>query len=115
MSIIVHIARKGEWEQVRDSGSYVTATFAAEGFIHCSLPGQVVPVANVLFKAQKDLVLLIIDSAKVDVEIKYENLEGGTELFPHVCGALPAQAVVTVLDFPPQDDGTFVLPGSLKP
>jgi len=45
--------------------------------------------------------------------VKYENLEGGQKLFPHVYGPIPCNAVIEVLQFPPSDDGTFSLPPSL--
>jgi uncharacterized protein (DUF952 family) len=49
------------------------------------------------------------DSARVKPEIRYENLEGGANLFPHIYGALALDAVVAVHDFPPGEDGSFEL------
>lgn len=112
MAIIVQITRQNEWRKAFESGSYAADTLATQGFIHCSTPAQVVPVANLLFRGRKDLVLLCIDTTMVDSEIKYENLEGGTELFPHVYGRVPVPSVVRVFDFLPKDDGTFELPFS---
>jgi len=40
--------------------------------------------------------------------VRYENLEGGEQLFPHVYGAIPVTAIVDVVPFKPVDDGTFV-------
>ncbi len=55
--------------------------------------------------------LLVIDTDKVDAEIIYENLEGGDQLFPHIYGHLNCDAVVKVVDFEPDADGYFALPG----
>jgi uncharacterized protein (DUF952 family) len=85
---------------------------ATEGFIHCSTPEQVLRVANARFRGREDLVLLLIDSGMIAAEIRYENLEGGNERFPHIYGPLNLEAVINVLDFEPQADGTFLLPGN---
>jgi uncharacterized protein (DUF952 family) len=110
MTTILHIARKTDWEQARAEGSYRADTLASEGFIHCSTPEQVIPVANHLFRGQPDLVLLVIDRDKVRAPIRDENLEGGTTLYPHIYGPLNLDAVRSVLDFPPRADGSFELP-----
>jgi uncharacterized protein (DUF952 family) len=38
-----------------------------------------------------------------------ENLEGGTELFPHVYGRLPMSAVVEIHELLPSAEGRFEL------
>jgi uncharacterized protein (DUF952 family) len=65
-------------------------------------------VANALFRARKGLVLLCINTAKVQSEIRYEGT--GTELYPHIYGSLNIDAVIKVLDFEPHEDGIFTLP-----
>ena len=64
-------------------------------------------VANHLFHGRADLVLLRIDSRRVEHEIRYENLEGGTELYPHLYGPLTLGAVVVSGPFPPDENGRF--------
>jgi uncharacterized protein (DUF952 family) len=70
----------------------------------------VIQVANVRFRGQPGLVLLSIDTDKVTAEIRYENLEGGEQMFPHIYGALNTDAVVKVARFEPGAEGYFVLP-----
>jgi uncharacterized protein (DUF952 family) len=41
-------------------------------------------------------VLLEIDADALAEEIRYENLDGGTELFPHAYGPIPTSAVRSV-------------------
>jgi uncharacterized protein (DUF952 family) len=110
MSIIYHITSRADWNAARAAGSYTADSLASEGFIHCSTKEQVIATANRLFKGRTGLVLLSIDTARVRAEIRYENLEGGTSLFPHVYGALDIGAIVAVHDFPCGGDGGFVLP-----
>lgn len=114
MTIIFHIARKADWDAARAAGSYTADSLASEGFIHCSTAQQVIATANRIFKGRRDLVLLSIDTGRVGPEIRYENLEGGGNLFPHIYGALAPGAVVAVCDFPPRHDGLFELPGSIS-
>ena len=110
MSVIYHIATRADWAAAKAAGAYTADSLASEGFIHCSTAGQVIATANRIFRGQRDLVLLDIDSARVEPEIRYENLEGGVQLFPHIYGALSVDAVVAVHDFPPSADGSFALP-----
>jgi len=64
-------------------------------------------VANRLFRGHRDLVLLTIDADRVRSPIRYENLEGGTELFPHVYGSLNVDAVIDHVPLQAGQDGTF--------
>ena len=58
--------------------------------------------------------LLCIDTDRVRAEIRYENLEGGLDHFPHVYGALELSSIVAAYTFEPQADGRFELPAALK-
>jgi uncharacterized protein (DUF952 family) len=113
MAIILHIATREAWRTAKRQGFYEPLSFKSEGFIHCSRPEQVIQVANSLFRGQTDLVLLVINTAEVAAEIRYENLEGGQQLFPHIYGILPLAAVKEEIGFAPQADGTFALPRQL--
>jgi uncharacterized protein (DUF952 family) len=107
MAIIYHITRPAEWEQAQKQGQYTSDSLASEGFIHCSKPGQIVATANRYYAGQKGLLLLAIAPARVAAEVRFENLEGGTELFPHIYGPLNLEAVTAVLPFEPGADGRF--------
>lgn len=107
MTIILHITRREEWEKAKVSGFYRGDTLDSEGFIHCSTRTQVIKVANFRFRNQGDLVVLCIDSQKVEAEIRYEGVE---DLFPHVYGALNVDAVLKAVEFVCGEDGFFELP-----
>jgi uncharacterized protein (DUF952 family) len=111
MGIIFHITTREAW--VAAEGIYRTEMFPIEGFIHCSTRDQVIQVANIRFRGQTGLVLLSIDPEKIRVEIRYENLEGGLQLFPHIYGEINCDAVVQVSPFAPAADGYFALPAEL--
>jgi uncharacterized protein (DUF952 family) len=107
---IYHITSAGEAAAAARSGTYAPAAFDADGFIHCSHPWQVLDVANRRFAGRADLVLMEIDPTKLACDVIDENLEGGTDLFPHVYGRLPIAAVVEVHPFPCGATGRFDLP-----
>ena len=113
--VIYHLTTRYDWEAQRHGEMFTAASLRAEGFIHCSTAGQVVGTANMLFHGRTDLVVLCIEPSRVQAEVRYENLEGGTTLFPHVYGPLPIGAVRTVHPFPPEADGRFVRTRFLTP
>lgn len=104
---ILHMTAEGEWTDAQRAGAYRAASLATEGFIHCSEPQQVVEVANRLFRNRQDLVLLHIDIRKLTSQGRYENLEGGTQLFPHVYGPINLESIVKVTPFRPGPAGDF--------
>lgn len=93
---IFHITSEEAWANAQARGVYDADSLAAEGFIHCSDLHQVTWVAARRFCGRADLVLLHIDPRRLQAEVRYENLEGGQELFPHVYGSIPLEAVFDV-------------------
>lgn len=108
--MILHIARQTDWEKALAAGSYTADSLASEGFIHCSTPAQVLGPANELYRGQADLRLLVIDPAKITAELVYEDCYETGQAFPHIYGPLNLDAVLRIVPFPPQPDGTFILP-----
>lgn len=107
MSRIFHITSKREASEAARSGEYKPDAFALEGFIHCSYAHQVIATANRIFRGRRDLVVLEIDPAALDCRVVDENLEGGSELFPHIYGRLKMAAVVQVRELPCDSAGGF--------
>ena len=110
MKKVYHIAGKNDWSEAKRKGVYSCESLKNEGFIHCSTQQQIIPVANRFYKGVKDLVLLQLDAEKVKQEIKYENLEGGEELFPHIYGPFDLDVVICSVDFIPDENGLFEFP-----
>ena len=107
---LFHITSAREAHEAAQTGEYAPAAFEREGFIHCSYAAQAVATANSIFRGRRDLVLLEIDPVLVGCLVVDENLEGGTELFPHIYGRLRMSAVLKVHDFPCNDAGEFCAP-----
>ncbi|WP_353930676.1 DUF952 domain-containing protein [Okeanomitos corallinicola TIOX110] len=109
MKTIFHITEHQKWHQAQILNIYHHPSLDTEGFIHASQPEQVVKTANRFFKNYQNLVILFIDTAKVQAEIRYEFGEVD-ELFPHIYGALNIDAVYKVIEFQIGEDGVFYLP-----
>jgi uncharacterized protein (DUF952 family) len=107
LNVIYHITTRDDWDAAQATDAYIADSLESEGFIHCSTAGQVQATANRFFSGRQDLVLLNIDEKKVPAEIKYENLEGGMDLFPHIYGPLTLGAITRALDLAPNPDGLF--------
>jgi uncharacterized protein (DUF952 family) len=117
MAILHHITTQAEWDAARAAGAYRPASLAREGFIHTSTPAQTIATANAIFRGRTDLVLLYIDEAKVDAEIRYEHPPASdaraAERFPHIYGPLSPAAVVEVVALPYDAERGFTLPVSV--
>lgn len=104
---IYHITLNEEWSTQFPSGTYTPANFLKDGFIHCSTKAQVQAVADRFYRGQPGLVILEIAPLKLGQQVVYENLEGGSELFPHIYGALPISAVEKVYTLFVKPDQSF--------
>ncbi len=107
---IYHMCRREEWEAAQAAGSYPgSSQDRADGFIHFSTAAQVVESAAKHRAGQDGLVLLAVDSARLGDALKWEPSRGG-QLFPHLYGTLPLDAVLRAEDLPLGQDGRHVFP-----
>jgi uncharacterized protein (DUF952 family) len=99
---IFHIAERSDWEAARASGgpyeiSTRGRTLAEVGFIHASRDEEQVRTVQRAFYADlDDLVLLTIDPEGLDVR----DEAVGDDVFPHIYGPLPIEAVIDVRPLP---------------
>lgn len=105
---IYHLALRHAWEAAVEEGepyrrSTVDRSLEEEGFIHCSSAEQVQGVADRFYRGRTDVLLLVIDPSKVPSEIRTENL------FPHIYGPLPIEAVVGVEPVACGEDGRLLV------
>jgi len=105
--LIFHITTKGEWRDKQRYGLYRPELSDEEGFIHCSLASQVQRVANTMYSAQRNLLLIVIDFGKLTSPVQMEDTEGAGEEYPHIYGPLNLDAVLDKIRLDPGDDGMF--------
>ena len=114
--MILHICSRDEWDAADAEGYHAPASLDDDGFVHCSDPGTMHLAANAVFAGRTDLVLLVIDPAALEVQVRWEEgvpAHPAGIWFPHVYGPINTSAVVAVLEFPPDPDGRFRLPKEL--
>jgi uncharacterized protein (DUF952 family) len=111
MALIYHITAASDWAQARRDGAYRLSTLgrslADEGFIHASTAPQVAPVANAFYQGASDLLVLFIDTDRVQPEIRYEHVPGLADPFPHIYGPLNVDAVTATVLLERDASGRF--------
>ncbi len=114
MEPLFHLTMPAAWSEALAAGSYPWSTRGARfdevGFVHCSTWEQIEQVARFVYPGELTLILLVIDPARTDAELRYENLEGGAEQFPHIYGELPLAAIVRAITLHANTAGQFWLP-----
>lgn len=100
--MIVHLALAHEWEAAVASGgpyerSTVGRSLAEEGFIHCCTGDQLAATVQRHLHGRDDVLALVLDPARVDDLLRFEDLHDAGEAFPHLYGPLPLDAVVEVV------------------
>ncbi len=93
--IIYHITEKSFFESQIEKGEYFSPTFKQEKFIHLSTKNQVADTLKKYYSGVKGLVLLQISADQINENLKYEAASNG-ELFPHLYGPIPQNAILIV-------------------
>lgn len=105
--MILHCMRKSVWEQRKHKTSWGKCDIEAEGFIHCSTIEYFWRVAPNFLDTPDDLVLVCIDESKLTSEVRYEDGDNCGREYPHVYGVVNNDAVVMVLPFLKNEDGSY--------
>ena|ERR1035437_1367501 len=113
MTHIYHFITKTDLARYLDATVLRVPSLSGQGFIHCSKLDQVLDVANYLAPYDEEMMLIEIDEMKVLPEIRYENLDGGERLFPHIYGPLNRDAIVAIHPLVWDGEEGYQLPESL--
>jgi glutathione S-transferase len=109
--VIWHLALPGDWVQTLQSQQDYTIstrgmTLAEVGFIHCSYPHQIEGVAERFYNDCHELLLLGVDRRRLTSPVIDEPPAVGIdELFPHIYGPLPIDAVTRAGIWRRSDEG----------
>ena len=107
MSVLFHIATARDWERAANTGTYATESLHREGIIGCSSAVQHAAVANHRFAGRTDLVLLLIDTDRLQSKVHIEQAEADGRPVPRVDGPVNLDAVFEATPYRPGADGRF--------
>jgi len=107
--IILHCLLESTWNTYKNKDLYGENYMNTDGFIHCSDIYTFHGVAPNFKNITEPMVLLCIDTEKVNPTVKWEDLYNeGTE-YPHIYGMLNLDAVIDVLPFLRDENNDLLL------
>jgi uncharacterized protein (DUF952 family)/GNAT superfamily N-acetyltransferase len=101
---LLHLVEPAAWRAALTEGALRPPSLADAGFVHLSAPEHVHLPACRLFPGRRDLVLLVVDPARLPAPVRWEpgTPEDPPDVrFPHLYGPLPTSAVVAVVPWRP--------------
>jgi len=82
--LVYKIFRRPEWDELVTRGETRGAPVdLADGYVHLSTAAQVTETAARHFMGESNLVLLALDTRRLDPDLRWEPSRGG-QLFPHL-------------------------------
>ena len=100
---LFHLALAEDWAQAERGGLYSISTRGLSlqqvGFIHLSWRDQVSDTFRRFYADAGEVLLLTVDPRRVLAPLRADAVPSG-ELFPHLYGALPVEAVTSAIPYP---------------
>ena len=90
------------------------ASLASEGFVHLSSASQLQQTAERWYKGHDEVGVLVLDEGKLGEALRWEDLYGHGEAFPHLYASLPAEALLAIVRMRRGADGRFLWPRALR-
>jgi uncharacterized protein (DUF952 family) len=93
---VYHFVSRKDWANYEDQSFYNPPSLKEEGFIHCCTSRQFRHVLSNYFKNVKEIYILKIHVATLDVKML---IEGDNEemLFPHIYGVIDGDAIEEII------------------
>ena len=106
---IYKIISKSDLQESRNKGQLIVSKKDLEdGYIHFSGNDQVAGTLKKFYQNQKDLILLKVDTLKLD-HLIWEQASDGN-MFPHLYSSLDLSNVIEEFEISLRNDGSHVLP-----
>jgi uncharacterized protein (DUF952 family) len=108
--VVYKIMSVAELKQMqRDGVFHGSPADIADGYIHLSRDTQLAATLDKHFSGVDGLMLAAVDLSRLGATVRWEPSRGG-QLFPHIYGPLPVEAVVSVATLQRTPDGAVKLP-----
>lgn len=108
--IVYKVMSVAELKQMqRDGVFHGSPVDIADGYIHLSRGSQLAATLDKHFSEVDGLMLAVVDLSRLGDAVRWEPSRGG-QLFPHIYGILPVEAVVSVATLERTPDGAVKLP-----
>jgi uncharacterized protein (DUF952 family) len=110
VSVLLHLCPAADWVDAQRHSEHRPVSLRDVGFVHLSTPEQVHLPANRIYADRTDLLLLHIDTSRLEAPVRWERgdaTDPASMLFPHLYGPLPVSAVIAVTQYRPGEDGRF--------
>ena len=104
VDVLLHLIETAAWRAALDEGAVRPPSLDAVGFVHLSTPDQVHLPAGRLYPGRRDLVLLVVDPARLTDPVRFEDgvpADPDGMQFPPLYGPLPTSAVTAVVPYRP--------------
>ena len=109
LKFIYKICTKSEWLEIKKKGEYKgSKKDLQDGFIHFSGEEQVESTLQKYYLKEKDLILLKVETLKLD-HLIWEQASDGN-MFPHLYSSLDVSNVVDEIEITLREDGSHILP-----
>ena len=99
------LSSEHEYNNALLKGLFVRESIETEGFIHASPKNQLTRVANKYYKDTVKPLILVVETKKINVEVKWETAAGS--LYPHIYGALNTDAIIRFEEISLNENGEF--------
>lgn len=107
---IYKILADAAYDAAKSEGRFMgTSDDLRDGFIHLSAAHQVAGTLAKHYPGQGDLLLVAVDADALGPALKWEESRGG-DLFPHLYGPLPLEAILSIEQLDLDEDSVHVLP-----
>jgi uncharacterized protein (DUF952 family) len=109
-ALVFKLVDRASWQAAAASGVFGGSPIdARDGFIHFSTAAQVRETAARHFAGRADLLIVAVAAGALGAALRWEPSRGG-DLFPHLYGPLPLDAVRWVADLPLDAAGRHLFP-----
>ncbi len=106
--IILHCIVKEKWENLQNKDYLTITDLQQKDFIHCSPIEYFWRVAPKFCDVKQEMVLLCIDTDRLEAEVKWEEFDKCGRKYPHIYGRINTVSIQMVLPYEKDKMGNWI-------